>query len=505
MNDPSRNLSLRRWACIHVLRAMMVLPLGLGACASVGPDYTQPELAPPNAWHTSLDDGLQPAAVAPETLARWWTTLNDPLLADIMERAVQGNLDLQTAQARVREARARRGISRADYLPVVDANGSHTKSRASESTIFPMQERDRELYSATLDAGWEIDVFGGVRRSVEAADADLAASQEDLNSVLVSLLAETALNYVDVRTLQSRVAVAETNVNVLAETHQLTQSRFKAGLTDELAVQGAQYILDGTRSQIPVLKTRLEAAMNRVAVLLGGYPGALHAELMPKAPVPVPPKNVAVGVPAETLRNRPDVRRAERQLAAQTARIGVAKADLYPRFSLVGTIGYESLDSDKLFESDSLGWAYGPNIRWGIFRGGAVLRNIDVQEARQEQALGQYQATVLGALEEAESAMAAYVGEQQRRDSLVTATRAASQAFFLARNQYEAGLVDFSVVLIAQQAMLSYEDQLAQSEGTVTTNLVRLYKSLGGGWSVQSGAASRAGATIVGKKQDASK
>ncbi|MBI5895725.1 MAG: TolC family protein, partial [Desulfobacterales bacterium] len=345
-----------------------------------------------------------------------------------------------------------------------------------------------------------IDIFGGVRRSVEAADADLSATQEDLNSVLVSLLAETALNYVDVRSLQTRVEVAETNVKVLEETYQLTQSRFKSGLTDELAVQGALYILDGTRSQIPVLKTRLEAAMNRVAVLLGAYPGAMHAELLPKARVPVPPKSVAVGVPAEALRNRPDVRRAERQLAAQTARIGVAKADLYPRFSLIGTIGYQSLESDELFEGDNLGWAWGPNVSWALFRGGAILRNIDVQEARQEQALKQYQSTVLGALEEAESAMAAYVGEQQRRDSLITATQAATQAFTLARNQYEAGLVDFSVVLIAQQAMLSYEDQLAQSEGTVTTNLVRLYKSLGGGWTAQSSPAPTTAVTPVGRK-----
>jgi NodT family efflux transporter outer membrane factor (OMF) lipoprotein len=466
----------------------------------VGPDYTQPELAPPDAWHAALDDGLRPASVPPETLARWWTALNDPLLTDIMERAVRGNLDLQTAQARVREARARRGISQAAYFPAVDASGAYTKARTSESTT-PFGERDSELYTAGLDAGWEIDVFGGVRRSVEAADADLAASQEELNSVLVSLLAETALNYVDVRSLQSRLAVADANVKVLEETYQLTQSRFKAGLTDELAVQGALYILDGTRSQIPVLKTKLEAAMNRMATLLGEYPGALHAELTPKMPVPVPPKNVAVGVPAETLRNRPDVRQAERQLAAQTARIGVAKADLYPRFSLVGTIGYNSRESDELFEGDNLGWAWGPNISWPIFRGGAILRNIDVQEARQEQALKQYQATVLGALEEAESAMAAYIGEQQRRDSLITATQAASQAFTLARNQYEAGLVDFSVVLIAQQSMLSYEDQLAQSEGTVNTNLVRLYKSLGGGWTAQNGTAqAAAGVQPVGKK-----
>ncbi|MFZ1985727.1 MAG: TolC family protein, partial [Desulfatitalea sp.] len=259
-------------------------------------------------------------------------------------------------------------------------------------------------------------------------------------------------------------------------------SRYEAGLSDELAVESARYTLASTQAQIPTLRTGLESAMNRLAMLLGTPPGSVHAELTPVAPIPIPPIGVAVGVPAETLRHRPDVRQAERQLAAQTARIGVAKADLYPKFSLMGAIGYESLSSGDLLKSGSQTWRYGPGIQWRLFDGGAIRRNIEVQSALQEQALKHYQATVLGALEEAENALTAYVGEQLRRDALVVATQAASQAFQLSRNQYEAGLVDFSVVLIAQRSLLSLEDQRAESEGAVTTNLVRIYKALGGGW-----------------------
>lgn len=463
----------------------IVAVLALWGCSAVGPDYVRPRTDSPEAWHSQLDKGLTAANLSPDTLARWWANLNDPLLNDLMARAMVGNLDLQTTMARVREARARRGISAAGYYPALGANGTYAKSRASESTNPLMRGEGIELYSMGLDAGWEIDIFGGVRRSVESADADLAASQEELCGALVSLLAETALSYIDVRTTQARIEVAEANLKAQQETYQLTRSRFQAGLTDKLAVQGARYALFGTRAQIPFLQTKLDTAMNSMAVLLGEFPGTLHAELSVKAAIPVPPMSVAVGVPAETLRNRPDVRQAERKLAAQTALIGVAQAELYPKFSLFGTLGYEALSSGNLFDSGNLVYRYGPSISWGLFRGGAVRNNIEVQNARQEQALKQYRATVLAALAEAEGALSAYAGEQQRRDALITATQAATQAFKLARNQYQAGLVDFSVVLIAQQSMLSYEDQLAQSQGTVITNLVRLYKSLGGGWTAR--------------------
>ena len=316
---------------------------------------------------------------------------------------------------------------------------------------------------------------------MEAATGDLQASEEDLRNVLVSLLAEVASNYVEVRTYQALIAVAEANLEAQTETYQLTQWRYEAGLSDELAVQQARYNLENTRSLIPALRTGLEEAMNRIAVLLGEQPGKVHAELEKREPIPVTPLKVAVGVPADLLRRRPDVRQAERQLAAQTARIGVATADLYPKFTLSGSIGLEALSLSNL-SSRRLTVTGGPQITWSIFKGGAIRQNIEVQSALQEQALIQYEATILGALEEVENALVAYAEVQQRRQSLSEATQAAQKAVELAQHKYQAGLTDFNNVLDAQRSLLSLQEQLTQSEGSVTSNLIRLYKALGGGW-----------------------
>ncbi len=291
-------------------------------------------------WHSELKGGLISEEMNPQTLAAWWTILNDQELSSLIDRAVSGNLDLKKARARIREARARRGIAKADLFPTLDATGSATWSRTSKDTG---SGKTNDLYSANFDAGWELDIFGGLRRSVEAAEADLQASEEDLRDVLVSLLAEVALNYIDVRTSQVQISVAEANLEAQSETYQLTQWRYEAGLSDELAVQQARYSLENTRSLIPTLRTGLEEAMNRIAVLLGEQPGKVHSELEKREPIPVTPLNVAVGVPADLLRRRPDVRQAERELAAQTARIGVATADLYPKLTLSGSIGLEAL------------------------------------------------------------------------------------------------------------------------------------------------------------------
>jgi NodT family efflux transporter outer membrane factor (OMF) lipoprotein len=451
----------------------------LAGCAAVGPDYVPVTPEAPSKWQTELEDGLNDAALNPETLARWWTTIKDPQLSSLEQRAVKGNLDLQQARARIREARALRGISQAQLFPTADAIGSITKSHSSASTGTGTSET---LYAAGFDAGWELDIFGGVRRAVEAAQADLEASQEQLRDVLVSLMAEVALNYLEVRTFQARLAVTEKNINAQQETYELNQSRYEAGIISELPVKQALYNLERSRSQIPILQTGLAAAKNRLAVLLGESPGALDEELNEEKPIPVPPASVAVGVPAETLRHRPDIRRAERNLAAQTARIGVATADLYPRFRLFGSIGLESFSDDAFLDYSNRIWRFGPGASWNIFDAGAIRQNIKVQTARQEQALIQYESTVLRALEEVEDVLVAYAKVRRRREYLARATEAARQADLLARDQFSAGLVDFSNVLITQLALLSLEDDLAQSEGAATSTLVRLYKVLGGGW-----------------------
>jgi NodT family efflux transporter outer membrane factor (OMF) lipoprotein len=426
-----------------------------------------------------MNGGLRAKALEPAALASWWSILGDPVLDELMERAVTGSLDLKQAVARIQEARARRGISEAGLFPALDASGSASRSKSSENAG---SGTTGNFFAAGFDAAWEIDVFGGTRRAVEAADADLAAVREGMRDVLVTLAAEVALNYLDVRTTQLRLAAAEKNLALQQESYDFIDWRYQAGLSNALELRQARYTLENTRAQIPVLRSSLEAARNRLAVLTGSAPGSVHSLLAETRPIPSLPPMIAVGVPANTLRQRPDVREAERRLAAQTARIGFATADLYPRFRLSGSIGLESLESADLFSAGSSAWRILPGVSWNVFDAGAIRRNIEAQSALQEQFLLAYEASILGALEEVENALTEYAQEQLRREHLAAAVEAARQAAELAGQQYGAGLVDFNTVLDAQRALLSLEDQLASSEGTVTGNLVRLYKALGGGW-----------------------
>lgn len=458
--------------------AGILLPI-LSGCA-VGPDYAPPDLAVPETWNSQLEEEPGLKKTSRETLADWWTTFDDPILSRLVECAIAGNLDLQKALAQVREARARRGEAEAELFPTLDADGSAVWSRSE--ALQGGSTTTGELYQAGFDAGWELDVFGGKRRSLEAAGADLDASVEEQRDVLVSLLAEVALNYIEVRTYQTRLAVAEDNLRTQEETYRLASWRQEAGLSDELAAQQARYNLENTRSQIPALRAAAAAAMNRLAVLLGEPPGSLEKELRESGPIPSAPLAVVVGIPADTLRRRPDVRQAERQLAAQTARVGEATAELYPKFNLSGSIGLETLSLSHPSSSGIVSLTGGPIVSWPIFRAGAIRQNIAVQEAIQEQYLIAYESVVLDALEEVENALTNWVEEQERRDSLDKATKAAQIAAELARHKYQAGLTDFDNVLEAQRSLLSFQEQLAQSNGTVASNLVRLYKVLGGGW-----------------------
>jgi NodT family efflux transporter outer membrane factor (OMF) lipoprotein len=458
---------------------LTMLLLLLAGCTTVGPDYVVPEMSAPPQWAAEMGDGLTAEHTDLQALASWWATLNDPILPNLVERAIEGNLDLGQARARVREARARRSISGAARFPTVDTSGSAKSIRGSEETG---SGEERELYAAGFDAAWELDLFGGKRRAVEAAEAELQASEEDLRDVLVSLTAEVALNYVEVRSFQTRLAVSKANLDAQTETYNITTWRFQAGLATQLDVEQARYSLEQTRAGIPSLQTGLEQAKNRLSVLLGQPPGSLDDTLAEHKPVPVAALEVAVGVPADALRRRPDVRRAERELAAQTAQVGVATADLYPKFSLLGSIGLEALSLSNLFSADSRTHSGGAVFSWPVFDAGAIRSNIEVQSALQEQALLQYEAAVLTALEETENALVAYAKEQNRRASLREGTRAAQNAVDLAQSQYSSGLIDFNNVLIAQRSLLSFQDQLAISDGEVTSNLITLYKALGGGW-----------------------
>lgn len=466
---PSYSLGWTGWWAVTLLCTLAVV-----ACAPVGPDFQSPEKMAVGSWQSRLDEGLSKATPPLADLARWWTVFNDPLLAELINRAVTDNLDLQQAYGRLHEARARLGMSRAEEFPALTGSGSATRSRS--------RSRNQDLYAAGFDAGWELDIFGGVRRAVEAARQDLAASREDLRDVLVTLLGEVAVNYIEVRTYQARLASATENIKTQEDTWQLTSWRYQAGLSDELAVQQALYNLAGTRARLPSLRAGLKSALNRLAVLLGQQPGQIRELLEEPGPIPAPPLTVAVGVPAETLRQRPDLRRAERQLAAATARIGVATAQLYPKFRLSGSIGVESMDSADILAAPARSSRFGPSFSWPLFDGGQIRRNIEVRSAQQEQSLSQYHSTLLKVLEEVENALTAYAEEQRRAQALAEAAGAARSAADLARNKYTAGLEDFSTVLEAQRSLLSFEDQLVLSRGAVSSDLVRLYKALGGGW-----------------------
>ncbi|MBW2661045.1 MAG: efflux transporter outer membrane subunit [Deltaproteobacteria bacterium] len=463
----------------RALLMVMFMMSVLAGCVTVGPDYAPPDVSLPAAWSVEMKVGLIVEDLDKQTLADWWLILDDPVLTSLIKQAVASNLDLKEARTRVREARALRGISKADRFPTIDASGAARLSRSSEDTG---SGAERKLYSAGFDATWELDLFGGKQRAIEAAEADLQASKEGLRGVLVSLLAEVALNYVEVRLFQARLSVAHTNLDAQKETYNIAQWRFQAGLSSRIDVEQAKYNLEQTRSRIPDLHTGLERARNRLSVLLGQYPGSLKIALAEHKDIPVTPLEVAVGVPADVLRHRPDVRRAERQLAAQTAKVGIATADLYPRFSLLGSIGLEALSMDNLFLAGSRTHSIGPKITWPVFNAGTIRKNIEVQSSLQEQALIQYEAAILKALEEVENALVAYAEEQSRRQSLSDAAEAAKQAAELAQSLYSSGLIDFTDVLDAQRSLLSFQDQLSISKSKVTSNLITLYKALGGGW-----------------------
>ncbi|MDY6904750.1 MAG: efflux transporter outer membrane subunit [Thermodesulfobacteriota bacterium] len=461
----------------HRLRFIRILfiwvaLLVVAGCGTVGPDYKSPEMVLPAAWHTPAQNVQTASDVS--ALAQWWKNFNDPLLSRLIQQAVAANLDLKTALERLTQVRAERTVTRAGLFPSLDTSASTARRRSGNTT--------RTTYATELDAGWEIDLFGGQRRALEAANADIQSSREAVNDVQVSLTAEVALTYFDLRAVQARLDITTENLSLQTDTFQLVRYRYLAGLDDELSLEQARAAMENTRARLPDLRTAVAEAQNRLAVLLGKQPGRLDDELRDHAPVPQASAAIVVGVPADLLRRRPDIRQAERELAARTARIGVAKSELYPKLTLTGSIGYEALSTDDLFSAGSRFWRYGPGISWPIFQAGAIRAGIKVASSQQKQALLAYEAAVLAALEEVENALAAYGQELDRRQSLEKAADAARKATAMAQNKYDAGLIDFDTLLDAQQTLLSYEDEMVQSRASVGMNLVRLYKAMGGGW-----------------------
>ena len=456
----------------------------LAGCA-VGPDYRPPQAATPDQWHELPQTGVKVESPDAPSLAAWWTTLNDPQLNEFIERALAENKTVKQAYARVVASRAQRAISASGFWPSIgaSASASRTESESNFNESGEVVSSVGESYSTGLSASWELDLFGGQRRSYESATAQLGASEADLRDVMVVLLGDVALSYIGVRTAQSRLDYAERNLESQREALDITRWRTDAGLTTVLDVEQANTSYQQTRAQIPSLESSLVQNMNRLAVLTGQTPGALEASLQDRKPIPVAPVEIVAGVPADVLRRRPDIRSAERQLAAQTAQVGVATAALYPSLTLSGSISWSSLTASDLLDGFR-NERSGVSLNLPLFNGGALRQNIKVQNALVDQALAAYESVVLAAYEEVENSLDAWTSEQRSHAALVEAVGSARRAAELALIQYNSGLVDFQTVLTADRQLLSLEDSLAVSDGEITSNLVRLYKALGGGWSV---------------------
>lgn len=464
----------------HVSRRLLAAALAsLTVGCAVGPDYERPQTAVAGGF-AQLEAGY----AGSEPVAAFWRGFDDPLLARLVEGALGGNPDLRAALGRLEQARALARLSRQDLLPTVTAGAGYTETRASADQLpgVPREQRDRALYDAGFDAFWELDLFGRVRRGVEASRAEAQAAAADLRALQVTLAAETARAYFELRGLQEQLRVARGNAENQAATLALTQARLDAGRGTEFDVARSRGQLEFTRSRIPALEAAVLAAEHRLAVLNGREPSSLRAALDAAAPLPALPAEVAVGTPAELLRRRPDVLAAERRVAAATARIGVATADLFPRVTFNGTLGVAATNLGELFTRDGQAHAFGPAIGWAFLDLGRVRSRIAASDAGADAQLALYEGTVLRALEETENALVGYARAQREGTHLSESADASRRAAALARLRFEGGAADFLHVLDAERSQLDAEDRLAQSRTRTATALIAVYKAVSGGW-----------------------
>ncbi len=460
----------------------LALPFALTilmGCAA-GPDYKAPKTAVPEAFA----NGGQTNLSTNETAVTWWRGFNDPELDQLIDRALAYNHDLRIATANLLEARALRRQARFDLLPSPNAEAGYTHSLYSQAFEpgVPRNLRDLELYDAGFDATWELDFFGRVRRSVQAATAGMQAAEASRRDLKVSLISEVARNYFELRGAQEEMAVARRNADNQRDTVKITQARAEGGRGTDLDIAQARAQLNTTLAAIPPLESTIAHAQHRLGVLTGGQPTALTTELKEPAPLPGLPALVSIGNPESLLRRRADVRAAERSLAAATAGIGISTADLFPRVTFNGQIGLEASSFSGLGKSGSDTWSFGPSITWAALDYGHVRARIQAANARAQAALAVYERTVLTTLEETENALVDFGREQARRDFLRESVSASQVAATLARERYENGATDFLTVLDSERVLYAAQDQLAQSNTRAGTALIAVYKALGGGW-----------------------
>ncbi len=416
----------------------------------------------------------------PAELTQWWKRFDDPVLTQLVEDALKTNLDLQLAVAILRQARAARGIAVAALWPSLTTSAQYQR----ESTLLAPATagQAQNLYQAGFDAAWEIDLFGGQRRNVESADANVQATTEGVSLAQVTLAAEVALNYVQLRGYQQQIVVAKKNLKSMQDTALITRQKAKVGFNCDLDIANADANVATTEATIPVFETSAKQSIYALSVLLARPPADLLEQLTPTDNIPGVPPQIPAGLPSDLLRRRPDVRQAEAQLHAATAQIGVATADLFPKFSLTGTVSWQTNLLSACWATASRTYSFGPSVTWPIFQGGAIVSNIRVQEALTDQAFITYRKTVLGAFQDVENALIAFTKEQEHYKSLKDSVAANAIAVDLSLKLYKEGLLEFLNVLVAERSLFAAENALVQSNCNITTDLIALYKALGGGW-----------------------
>ena len=466
--------------------AVLLLLVVCGGCRAVGPDYTPVQMDVPSEWPSvEAPNSAGKSNADTEALAEWWATLEDHALSNLVERALSNNNDLKIALTRIRQSRAALGVADKQLDPSVTGSAQYRRIQSGNPTA---ENQDPSLFSSGsdyynigFDASWEIDLFGKKHRSIEAAAAEFEASEEGYRSVLVSLVSETASNYVKLRTFQKQLEIVRRNLELQEKVLAIVEDQAAVGLISSLRARQSGYNIESTRSRIPGYRISIEESMNTLAILLGEMPGDLQEELSAPAPIPVPGVEIAVGIPADILRRRPDIQNAERVLAAQTARIGVATADLYPVFRLNGALGMTASSLNTFFSDDSPAVSITPFISIPLFNRDKIRDQIEIQNAIQERYLIEYENTVLDAIKEVRDAIAAYGEEQKRYRILEKGAAEARSALNIADEQFRAGLVNFLDVVDAQRALLLFEENQV-SRGNITQDLIKLYKALGGGW-----------------------
>jgi NodT family efflux transporter outer membrane factor (OMF) lipoprotein len=479
------------------LFGLLVLALVIGGCTMVGPDYVKPTAPEPQEWLESTDPKIESKAA---DFSTWWMGFGDPILNALVESAYQQNLSLQVTGIRILEARAQLGIAIGNQYPQTQQGvGDATAQKTSRNLPNAISaERFAYVYDVGFDAAWELDFWGKFRRAVQAGIADLQASIADYDDNLVFLTSEVARTYINLRTSEEQLAVARANTKIQIESLRLAQAQFDAGAVTELDVFQSRALLRSTEATIPGFESEIRQAKNALAILLGKLPGEIDAMIAGPGRIPQMPAEIAVGIPAELLRRRPDIRLAERQLAAQSAQIGVAKADLFPRFSLFGSIGYATASSTNppqsnnaglsdMFKNKSFAYSAGPSITWDLFNYGRITNSIRVEDARFQELAVDYENTVLQAVQEVEDAMIAFLRTQEQVAFLADAVADYKSSVDLSTLQYKEGLVDFQRVLDAQQNLVQQQDNWVATTGDVGLNLISLYKALGGGWEIREG------------------